>query len=196
MRSRITYANVVATLALVLALGGGSVYAATQLGKNEVRSQNIAPGAVQGADLSPKLLKGMDVDVTGTAKSGSQGGINTDTNTPVKLKGKTSFKPKPGSVGALAAEARFTSATTDPNEFCNPAIFLLLNGEPTRVFVSPESEGNSTTLETSLGRDADGPFGLINPKKRLKISAVLRGDADCTPDSQLDRLVIKILQIR
>ncbi len=49
---------------------------------------------------------------------------------------------------------------------------------------------------TSLGRDADGPFGLINPGVPLTISAQIRGDADCTPDSQLNRLVVRIVQIR
>ncbi len=195
MRPRFTYANVVATLALVLAMGGGTVYAATQLGKNDVQSVNIAPGAVQSADLSPKLLKGADIDVTGSAKGGPKGGINTDTTIPLQLKGKTSFKPKGGSVGALAAEARFTTASTDPTEFCSPAVNLLLNGEPTRLFVDPENEGNSTTLEKSPGRDAAGPFGLLG-KGKLKITAEILGDADCTPDSKLDQLAVRILQIR
>ncbi len=195
MRPRLTYANVVATLALVLALGGGTVYAAVQLGRNDVKSENIAPGAVQTGDISAKVLKKLDVDVIGSAESGPQGGINTITNVPLTLKGKTKFKPRGSSVGALAAEGRFTVATTDPNEFCNPAVILLLNGDPTRVFVDPESEGNSTTLETSPGRDADGPFGLIG-KGPLKITAEIRGDEDCTSDSRLDRLEVRILQIR
>jgi hypothetical protein len=195
MRPRLTYANVVATLALILALGGGTVYAAIQLGKNDVRSKNIAPGAVQADDLSAKLLKGLDADVTGSAEAGPVGGINTNTNAPLPLKGKTKFKPRAGAVGALAAEAKFEVATTDPAQFCNPAVILLLNGNPTRVFVDPENEGNSTTLDTSFGRDADGPFGLLS-RKPLKITAEVRGDENCTPDSQLDRLKVKILQIR
>jgi hypothetical protein len=195
MRPRLTYANVVATLALVLAMGGGTVYAAIQLGKNDVRSENIAPGAVQTGDIAAKALKKMDVDVIGSARSGSLGGINTNTNLPLPLKGKTKFKPRGSSVGALAAEARFKVATTDPAQFCNPAVILLINGDPTRVFVDPESEGNSTTLESSPGRDADGPFGLIG-KGPLKITAEVRGDENCTPDSKLNRFEVRILQIR
>ncbi len=42
--SRLSYANVVATLALVLAIGGGTVYAASELGRNDVKSRNIAKG--------------------------------------------------------------------------------------------------------------------------------------------------------
>ena len=51
LRSKLSYANVVATLALVLAIGGGTVYAALRLGKDAVRSKNIAAGAVKSSDL-------------------------------------------------------------------------------------------------------------------------------------------------
>ena len=196
MRPRLTYANVVATLALVLALGGGTVYAAIQLGKNDVRSRNIAPGAVEADDLAPALLKkGIDADVTGSAKGGPVSGINTNTNVPVKLTGTTKFKPKAGAVGALAAEARFSIATTNAAEYCSPSVVLFLNGDQTRVFASPDDQGNSTTLVKATGRDADGPFGLLS-RKPLKITAQVLGDEDCTPESKLERVQVKILQIR
>lgn len=195
MRPRLTYANVVATLALVLALGGGTVYAAVQLGKNDVRSRNIAPGAVQLGDLSAKALKGLDVDVTGSAKSGPKGAINTDTLVPLPLRGKTRWTPRTGEVGALAAEAKFTIATTNPAESCNPAVILFVDGSPTRAFIDPESEGTSTTLEKSFGRDAAGPFGLLS-RKPLKLTAEIRGDEDCTIESHLDRLEVRIIQLR
>ena len=216
LRSRLTYANVVATMALVLALGGGTVYAAFKLGKNDVKSRHIAPGAVKtsdlgraavtgpkvkkgsirASDLAASVFKGIDIDVTGSAAAGAQGGIDTNTTSPLPLSGKTTFTPGAGEVAALAAEGRFTIATTDAAQYCQPAVFLLLNGEPTRVFVDPTSGENSTTPVTTLGRDADGPFGLINPGTKQTISAEIRGDVDCTPDSQLNSLRIRILQIR
>ena len=44
LRGRVTYANVVATFALFIALGGTSV-AAIQLGKNSVKANQIALSA-------------------------------------------------------------------------------------------------------------------------------------------------------
>ncbi len=216
MRPRLTYANVVATLALVLVLAGGTVYAAVKLGKNSVKSRNIAPGAVKATDLhtnavsSPKIkdgsiqstdlaaavFQGVDTDVTGSAAGGPKGGINTATSTPLPLSGKTSFTPKAGEVDALAAEARFTTASTNAANYCSPAVRILVNGKPTRIYVDPTSAGNQTTLETSLGWDADGPFGLLNVGAPETISAQLEGDADCTADSQLNRVVVRIVQIR
>lgn len=40
MRLKLTYANVIATLALFIALGGGAI-AASQLGKNSVGSKQL-----------------------------------------------------------------------------------------------------------------------------------------------------------
>jgi hypothetical protein len=48
---RLTYANVVATLALFVALGGGAV-AATKLGKNSVGTRQLKNGAVTEAKLA------------------------------------------------------------------------------------------------------------------------------------------------
>jgi hypothetical protein len=216
LRPRLTYANVAATLALVLALGGGTVYAANQLSKNSVRSKHIAKGAVKRPDLgrnavtSPKVkdggIKAADIaagvipkvqaQVTGSATAGPQGGIDANTTLPLPLGGATTFTPRAGEVAALAAEGRFTIATANAGQSCQPAVFLLLNGEPTRVFVSPDSGGDSPTPVAGVGRDADGPFGLLAPGTPLTISAELRGDPDCTAGSRLDRLEIRTVQIR
>jgi hypothetical protein len=56
-RARLTYANVTATLALVLALGGVGAYAADKIGsaeiaKNAIKSRHIKDGQVTNADLA------------------------------------------------------------------------------------------------------------------------------------------------
>jgi hypothetical protein len=53
---RPTYANVVATIALFLALGGAA-YAAFHLPKNSVKSKNIVNGQVKSKDLAPNAVK-------------------------------------------------------------------------------------------------------------------------------------------
>jgi hypothetical protein len=77
LRRRITYANIVSTLALVLAVGGGAVYAATRIGakqirkgavhsrqirNGQVRRQDIAGGAINSRKVSNDTLKGKDID--------------------------------------------------------------------------------------------------------------------------------------
>ena len=55
LRRRATYANVVATIGLILAVGGGSAYALQ--GRNTVFSNDIAPDAVKGADAKEASFK-------------------------------------------------------------------------------------------------------------------------------------------
>jgi hypothetical protein len=73
---RLTYANVIATLALFVVLGGAG-YAASQLKKNSVKSKQIKNGAVATEDLA-------DGAVT-TAKLGS--GIDAGRLAPDSVKG-------------------------------------------------------------------------------------------------------------
>ncbi len=43
VRVKLTYANVVATLALFIAIGGASAFAASQLAKNSVGTKDLSP---------------------------------------------------------------------------------------------------------------------------------------------------------
>jgi hypothetical protein len=51
LAGKLTYANVMASVAVFIALGAGA-YAAINLPKNSVKSKHIAPGQVKPADLS------------------------------------------------------------------------------------------------------------------------------------------------
>jgi hypothetical protein len=74
---RISYANVVATLALVLALCGGA-YAVGTVKKNTVTSKSIRDGAIQSADVMNDALNGDDINESSLqishAPAGSAGG--------------------------------------------------------------------------------------------------------------------------
>ena len=62
IRERLTYANVVATMALVLALGGVS-YAATKLPKNSVGTKQIKKSAVTGVKVKKHTLTGKNINL-------------------------------------------------------------------------------------------------------------------------------------
>lgn len=61
-RIRLTYANVISTLALFLVLGGGAAYAAAHLPKNSVGAGQLKNGAVTGAKVKDGSLTGADVN--------------------------------------------------------------------------------------------------------------------------------------
>jgi hypothetical protein len=56
MRPKLTYANVVATLALFIAIGGASAFAASQLGKNSVGPKQLKKNAVTTAKVKKEAI--------------------------------------------------------------------------------------------------------------------------------------------
>jgi len=85
LRGTLNYANVVATLALFLALSGGVVYAAATLGKNSVKSKNLAAKAVKARNLAKNAVKSTAIapNAVSTAK------LKKGAVTGVKVKGGT-----------------------------------------------------------------------------------------------------------
>jgi hypothetical protein len=115
LRSKLTYANVVATLALFVALAGGTAFAATQLPKNSVGSKQIKKEAVTPAKLSTaakSTLKGP----TGAAgpqgavgAAGPQGAIGAEG--PQGPKGDRG-EPGPGTITGVTAGTGLTGGGT------------------------------------------------------------------------------------
>jgi hypothetical protein len=62
IRQRLTYANVMATIAVVLSLGGTTAFAAGQLRKNSVGAGQLRKDSVTGAKVKDGSLGGADVN--------------------------------------------------------------------------------------------------------------------------------------
>jgi hypothetical protein len=63
IRSKLTYANVMATIAVFIALGSGA-YAATHLAKNSVGTKQLKKNAVKGGKVKDASLTGADINAT------------------------------------------------------------------------------------------------------------------------------------
>jgi len=73
--TRLTYANVTATLALFIALGGGA-YAAITLPANSVGSRQIRAGAVHSSEIKDRSVRLRDMSLSArTALTGQQGPV-------------------------------------------------------------------------------------------------------------------------
>ena len=133
MRSRLSYANVMATAAVFLALGGGA-YAAIKLPKDSVTSKQIKNKSVKGKDLAGKSVKAAkikanavngskveDDSLTGADidESTLEGVANADRVGGIQVK-QMSYKAGPNtgpqqlfSLGGLTVSAQCPSAATD-----------------------------------------------------------------------------------
>jgi hypothetical protein len=82
IRRHLSYANVMSTIAMVLALGGATALAAGHLKKNTVTSKSIKNGAVKTADLKGSAVTGAKIadgavgigDVSAALHLGCKGG--------------------------------------------------------------------------------------------------------------------------
>ena len=61
IKEKLTYANVMATIAVFMVLGGGA-YAATAAKKNTVTSKSVRNGSIQGVDVGKDTLTGNNIN--------------------------------------------------------------------------------------------------------------------------------------
>lgn len=57
LRERLTYANVMSSIAVFLVLGGGAAFAASQLGRNSVGSKQLKKNAVTAAKIKKNAVR-------------------------------------------------------------------------------------------------------------------------------------------
>jgi hypothetical protein len=85
VRKRLTYANVMSSIAVFLVIGGGSAFAASQLGKNSVGSKQLKKNAVTAAKIKKNAVTGAKIQtaaVTGAqVKDGSLAGADINVGT-------------------------------------------------------------------------------------------------------------------
>ncbi len=99
MRPKLTYANVIASLALFIALGGTS-YAAIELGKNSVKSENIGKEQVKAADIARNAVSSAKVkDASLLAQDFKAGELPAGPVGPKGERGPTGFQGERGPTG-------------------------------------------------------------------------------------------------
>jgi Collagen triple helix repeat (20 copies) len=99
-RLKLTYANVIATLALFLALGGGGAWAATTISNNSVGTSQLKNGAVTGQKVSEGSLLAKDFQ-SGQLPSGAVGPVG-----PTGPEGPAGPAGPQGAAGAKGATGK------------------------------------------------------------------------------------------
>ena len=200
-RSKLNYANVVATIALFLALGGGAAFAASkiktsQIAKNAIKKNQLAKNSVTKDDFSKGALIVSTASSSGTLLNVAP--TPPAANIPITLSGKSTFTPKKGTVGLLMAEVKGTVAAAAPPASCNPFIVVQVNGENAIFLALNDVPDNSATPSTGTPfQDVDrgtAPIGLTGGTQ--KITAAFNGDTGCSATSKIDSLKVAVQQSR
>ncbi len=209
LKGKLTYANVIATMALFLALSGGVAWAAHKIGANQLKSNSVGTGkikknavtakkikakAVTNAKLADgsvnfaKLATGTNVIASATSAPVSVNSVNTAI--PVPLTGTTTFTPQAGVVDLLSIEARGINLGLEAGKsFCTPTVQPLINGQLFQVssgFLAVSSESNPKSEFSPVPVDSEtGPVGLGQPGVPQQITMRVLGDKECTAASQV-----------
>ena len=111
LRAHLTYANVVATIAVFIALGGSS-YAALKLPKNSVGSEQLKPNSITSAKVKGGSLSTTDLKASARSllrgRSGPRG-----VQGPQGTTGKTGAKGSTGPRGAAGSARAYATVVAD-----------------------------------------------------------------------------------
>jgi hypothetical protein len=193
-RPKFTYANVVSTLALLIALGGAS-YAAIklpknsvgtkQLKKNSVTTAKIKNGAVNGAKVKNGTLTGAQINVStlGTVPSAQTAQSATVANSlppaepwhEVGAPGEPAFNSNWENVGSLAPHAGFFK---DQLGMVHLRGEVKSTGEELPIFKLPPGFRLSDEYATFIGYCFNGAFCGSSGVEQIE---VLGGDYSPSP---------------
>jgi hypothetical protein len=218
IRPRLTYANVVATLALFLALTGGAVWAASkisgkqiktnslpgnrikkgtlagkQLKKQTITNAKIKPGTIQRTSLAAGTLPGLIVAEASAANLPGATSPTPPGPTPVALAGTPSFTPLAGKSYQLQAELFGNPQFEAPSDECEPSVQVYVNGIPTTflgIFAGVVPVGFDQRFP-----EASYTTSLLTESGLQSISAKVFGDPGCSGATTLDRLRIVVVEL-
>jgi hypothetical protein len=210
---RLTYANVVATMALFLALSGGVVWAAGKVGSKSLKANAVTAGkirrnAVTNAKIQANAVTAVKIKAgavdftklaTGTNLIASAGTAAVAANgvTPVNvpLSSAVTFTPIAGTADFLSVEAKGNDlGRVDPAKPCEPLVVPFVNGsrwEFSEGVLAPRAFTPTAAQPTGLIPvvGATGPIGLTSPGSAQTVTIQVIGDANCTPASTVTAAV-------
>jgi hypothetical protein len=151
LRGRLTYANVMATVAVFIALGGAS-YAATQLPKHSVGTKQLRNGAVTYGKIAKSASKRLAGATGATGPQGVAGAPATKLYAQVKMDG-TINASSPGVTSAKNGSSKGLYLVNFGQDITHCAAIAMQGALP--VFGEPGA--NTGRTRGSALVDIDGP---------------------------------------
>jgi hypothetical protein len=224
-RRRLTYANVVSTLALFLALSGGLAWAAhkitsKQIGKGAVKTKNLAKNAVRAKNLAKNAVTTSKLQANAVTNAKlADGSVNlaklaAGTNVVATATGGAVAANQKGPVPLLSSPLTLTPVAGQPltvnaeahstlsGDGCMVAILPVVNGFPLAIgelFVmgAPNEPPNPLFPQGLPQAGITFPLGLREAGKPVSLNFEMIGDeADCSPGSTLDEIAVAVMQAK
>ena len=191
-RARLTYANVVSTLALFLVLGGGAAFAAKKLTTNDIKkgaikTKLIAKNAVTGAKVKNGSLTPADLSGGASVVAGATGGpldVGGGSTTLPLSRGSWTQKPKENDLimvqldATLAATAGSSCSLSVTLEIggtpAGSAFAFTGNAQPTQVVNQTVSGARlaSGNAQSNQLKATASSFGILNPCASARVNSL------------------------
>ena len=192
LRRHLTYANVVASLALFLALGGAA-FAATQLPRNSVGTGQLKPEAVTAGKIAKKTRHQL------MGATGPQGPRATGKTGKAGSKGATGARGATGAKGDIGARGPTGPAGADAGpalEVFRISSLTLPAGESKQVLGQNLAAGayvlSATVNLVAIGGGVEEVFCNLNagvePRGQASVSLAVAGDEATIPLSATQTL--------
>jgi hypothetical protein len=207
---RLTYANVIATLALFLALGGGAVWAANKQA-NKVGTGKLKPNAVTAGKIKANAVTTSKIRENAVTNAKiREGSVNfgklatgtnvvaTATSSPVTVDGASAvtvnfptpitFTPAVNLVDLMSVEARSSNLARSGTEACRVQVLPLVNGTewagaPLVLSAFAPTGENPAGVIGSGG--STSPVGLAAAGATQTIGAKLIGSPRCSSNGSV-----------
>jgi hypothetical protein len=218
VRQRFTYANVVASLALFLALSGGVVWAANKIGTKNLRANAVTAGKIKRNAVTSAKIRGNAV-TTAKLKNGavnftklapgtsllataSGGPVIANGTAPVDvpLTGTATFTPAADTAAFLSIEAKGDNLARVGEKPCEPRVVPFVNGSAWGVADGAlKLRAFAPTAEQPTGivpvAGETGPIGLASPGTAQAIAVKVLGSPECTATSTV-QVAIAVTQAK
>lgn len=113
IRNRITYANVMSSIAVFLVLGGGAAYAAKKIGTNEIKGNSITTGKLKKNAVTASKIKKNSI-TTAKIKNGAVTGAKVNLGTLGTVPNSSTTDEVQSSKGTVAAGQEATALQYGP----------------------------------------------------------------------------------
>jgi hypothetical protein len=203
IRQRLTYANVMSSIAVFLVLGGATAIAAKKIGSHQLKANSVTTAKIKKNAVTTAKIKNKAVNFTKIAAgtnviataTGGPIAANNETPTTIPLTGTTSFTPQAGVVDFLSVELKGDNLARAGEKPCTPTVQPYVNGNSFEVAqgfltvraIAPTEEEPSGLRPVS---SETGPLGVLSPAVAQAISAKLFGDKDCTATSTVSVAIV------
>ncbi len=144
IRKRLTYANVMSSIAVFLILGGASAYAAKKIGSNEIKGNSITTGKIKKNAVTGSKIKKNAV-TTAKIKNGAVTGAKVNLGTLGTVPNSSTTDEIQSSKGSISKDQQATAFEYGPFKIVVKCVVYNTDELRARAYIESSTSGSMFT---------------------------------------------------